>query len=395
MPQQPQSDGSLFSPEDRANILASIRRQQPDADRLAAPKRPPLHVQAQDYGQGGDARSSGQVAMDQAAQVPKGAMDYVKSFSPLRARNGDLSVEIPEAAKSAYGLLRHPLDTAQAAYQPVSTLLQGIHALIDPSQPPPSQDAWEHATRATSSALTGLLSGYGYPGGVNTQPVGGPSGLTDDPFQQPGLVHQPSGPGSGGPQGSAFPYGSSGASPEELALMRTKPGGYTGGPRSGRLTTEWGPPLPPKPAKGLPPGPAGQKLLSGEAIPPGQTRLNPGPASLPGGSDVVEPTADPRLPAKYASTPVGAPSPPAVMGKANLGEPGPIAAHGEQTATPQQIPMGRHPAGTVVEGEKVGGRIRPMTEAEIQQLIQSRGTAGRTAAPVEQPTPPPKPKGKK
>jgi hypothetical protein len=355
---------------------------QPPAAKGTTPKNvtpmPPGTISRDDPTQDKSAMS---VAGTGVRNTLRGVSDFASSFSPVRARQGNPSLEVPEAAKGFYNLLTtDPRDTISNAIRPISTILSGLHSLRDPSHPAPNPADWEDATRSLSSLATGLLAGQGPPH-YPSPSSGGPSGLTDEPFQPPGLVHQPSGPFSGGPGGGV----GGAASPEELSLMRTRPGGFSGGPKSGATVTSnerTGGYTPPKDQRLLT---GGQKALP--AAPTGPPQLQGGPASLPGGSDVVEPTADPRLPAKYASTPVGAPSPPAVMGKANLGEPGP--------ATPQQIPMGRHPAGTVIEGEKVGGRIRPMTEAEIQQLVQSRGTAGRTAAPVEQPTPPPKPKGKK
>jgi hypothetical protein len=52
----------------------------------------------------------------------------------------------------------------------------------------------------------------------------------------------------------------------------------------------------------------------------------------------------------------------------------------------------RQPAGSVdASGNKTGGQLLRMTEAEIDQLVRDRGTPGRTASATPEPPPAPKP----
>jgi hypothetical protein len=172
--------------------------------------------------------------------------------------------------------------------------------------------------------------------GVN--PPNAPPGITGN-VQQP-----PPGQGQLGPDSTFYQTGN--------------PQGQISGSRNGQVQ--------------LPPGPT----------PPRQLNAAPGAVLPPGTESPVTP--DPRLPARYANTP-GPTAPTGTMGGMNLGEEGGIPASGEQTATGIKVHIS-------VRDPKTG-LFRKATDAErdahINQYLQDRGTAGRTAA--ETPAEPPKP----
>jgi hypothetical protein len=131
---------------------------------------------------------------------------------------------------------------------------------------------------------------------------------------------------------------------------------------------------PPATQQALPPAPP-QGSLAGGFARATQQQLPAGPASLPGGSDAIGPTPDPRLTQKYATTDVGQTSPPAVMGNANLGQEGGIPPRGEQTVTATRPGISRNDIGQ-------------FRRATMEEATASRGTAGRTARELPAPTPP-------
>lgn len=303
--------------------------------------RTPVRLEGQDYGSSGENRTGSQVAKDQAHQAYRGMVDYVSSFSPFRARGGSPTVEMPEAFKGIGSLLSHPIDAVHAAVQPISTVLQGLHSMINPSVPAPSQQEWERATHDAAGALTGLLSGYN-PGTI-----------------YPGQEYMP-------PENPAGP--STGTEPPPMDVPP-------------RLNA-----------------PSRQKALT---TPPAAAprQLNAGPTAMESGSEGAPIEPDPRLPAAYARIPVAGPKPPpGVMGGANFGQEGslPPKPHADVTGSKPMLVR-------AFKGDKSGyvpGQIRPEMLKETEARLTNFGRSvtrrpGADAQPYVPPKPTPPPRAKK
>jgi hypothetical protein len=371
----------------------------------------------------------------QVAQVPKGAADFVNNFSPVDMEQAYRSFRygeerpgfrIPPALTGLLQMMGHGLTgnatglmhDVQPIVKPYATLGRGVHALADQSAPAPSDQEWQQATRGATSNAAALLAPE-VPGRIATgvRTAATAAGI-------PQLMSEVAG---------SKLFGLSGAGPIVRAAARRL---YeppmppkTGAPpinaefvdqppptidaevhgqndpyRRALPTTidrSGGSPAAPPPEPPPPPGQLGGRSANQPKLPPapkGPKGLPAGPVSLPEGTDVVEPESDPRLPQTYASTKVGKPSPPAVMGNANFGEEGGVGPQPHQDVTAQRPMLVR-----TVKGDGSGyqpGQMRPETVNEMKARLTNLGRMttrqpAYDAEPYRPPKPTPPPKGKK